>query len=126
MKRKDRKAARAEAEIRSGRSKTILVAGGDADSNLHSLLRELERQRVPHVRLLAGSETHPVLTWDLADDALIIDGEAIAPRAVFLRHDVFSTPSAARAYAWYTTVLAWAMAHGDVRLLTRHHAAHLL
>jgi hypothetical protein len=81
---------------------------------------------VPHVRLLAGSETHPVLTWDLADDALIIDGEAIAPRAVFLRHDVFSTPSAARAYAWYTTVLAWAMAHGDVRLLTRHHAAHLL
>ena len=78
------------------------------------------------MRLLAGSETHPVLTWDLADDVLTIDGEVVAPRAVFLRHDVFSTPSAARAYAWYTTVLSWAMAHRDVRLLNRYHAAHLL
>lgn len=113
-------------EILSARSKPILVAGGDADLNIHSLLQELEHQRTPHVRLLAGSETHPVLTWDLADDVLTIDGEIVAPRAVFLRHDVFSTPSAARAYAWYTTVLSWAMAHRDVRLLNRHHAAHLL
>lgn len=78
------------------------------------------------MRLLAGSETHPVLTWDLAADVLTIDGEVLAPRAVFLRHDVFSTPSAARAFAWYTTILSWAMAHGDVRLLNRHHAGHLL
>jgi hypothetical protein len=81
---------------------------------------------VPHVRLLAGNETHPVLTWDLALDVLAIDGEVVAPSAVFLRHDVFSTASAARAFAWYTTVLSWAMAHRDVRLLNRHHAAHLL
>jgi hypothetical protein len=67
-----------------------------------------------------------VLTWDLTADVLTIDGEVVAPRAVFLRHDVFSTPSAARAFAWYTTVLSWAMAHRDVRLLNRHHAAHLL
>lgn len=67
-----------------------------------------------------------MLTWDLADDVLRIDGEALAPRAVFLRHDVFSTPSATRAYAWYTTVLSWAMSHPDVRLLNRHHAGHLL
>lgn len=117
---------RAEAEIPSARSRTILVAGGDADLNLHSLLQELERQRAPYVRLLAGSETHPVLTWDLAADRLTIEGEAVAPRAVFLRHDVFSTPSAARAFAWYTTVLSWAMAHRDVRLFNRHHAGHLL
>lgn len=90
------------------------------------LLLELERQRVPYVRLLAGSETHPVLTWDLATGVLTIDGKAVAPRAVFLRHDVFSTHSATRAFAWYTTVLSWAMAHPEVRLLNRHHAGHLL
>lgn len=67
-----------------------------------------------------------MLTWDLTADVLTVDGEAVAPRAVFLRHDVFSTPSAARAFAWYTTVLSWAMAHPGVRLLNRHHAAHLL
>jgi hypothetical protein len=104
----------------------ILVAGGDADLNIHSLLQELDSQRVPHVRLLAGSETHPVLTWDLAADRLTIDGEAVAPCAVFLRHDVFSTASAMRAYSWYTTVLSWAMTHADVRLLNRHHPGHLL
>jgi hypothetical protein len=81
---------------------------------------------VPHVRLLAGSQTHPRLTWDLDDDVLTIDGEVVTPRAVFLRHDVFSTPSATRAFAWYTTMLSWAMAHRDVRLLNRHHAGHLL
>lgn len=67
-----------------------------------------------------------MLTWDLAADVLTIDGEPLAPRAVFLRHDVFSTPSATRAYAWYTTILAWAMAHPEVRLLNRHHSGHLL
>lgn len=81
---------------------------------------------MPHVRLLAGSETHPRLTWDVDADVLTIDGEVVTPRAVFLRHDVFSTPSATRAYAWYTTALSWAMAHPDVRLLNRHHAGHLL
>jgi hypothetical protein len=94
--------------------------------NIHSLLQELERQRMPHARLLVGNDTHPVLTWDLAGDVLTIDGEVVAPRAVFLRHDVFSTASAARAYAWYTTVQSWAMAHREVRLLNRDHAAHLL
>ncbi|HVE70476.1 MAG TPA: hypothetical protein VNI54_03840 [Thermoanaerobaculia bacterium] len=81
---------------------------------------------MPHIGLLAGSETHPVLTWDLATDALTIDGETVAPDAVFVRHDVFSTPSAARAFAWYTTAMSWAMAHPEVRLLNRRHPAHLL
>lgn len=126
MARRKGAAAKAEAGIRSARSKPILVAGGDADLNIHSLLTELERQRIPHVRLLMGSGTHPVLTWDLAADVLMVAGEVVAPRAVFVRHDVFSTPSAARAFAWYTTVLSWAMTHEDVRLLNRHHPAHLL
>ena len=67
-----------------------------------------------------------MLTWDLAADVLTIDGEVVAPRAVFLRHDVFSTPSAGRAFAWYTTVLSWATVHPNVRLLNRRHPAHLL
>jgi hypothetical protein len=81
---------------------------------------------VPHLRLLAGAATHPVLTWDLAGDALTIDGAVVAPVAVFVRHDVFSTASPTRAFAWFTTILSWAMAHRGVRLLNRHHSANLL
>jgi hypothetical protein len=84
------------------------------------------------VALLAGASSHPVLTWDLERDALTVDGHALAPRAMFLRHDVFTSmadgrhESASRAYAWYTTLLSWAAAHPRVRLLNRHHTAFVL
>lgn len=82
--------------------------------------------------LLAGAATHPVLTWDLDRDALELDGRPLAPRAVFIRHDVFTNmadgrdASTHRAYAWFTTILSWAAAHRAVRLFNRHHVAFVL
>lgn len=108
------------------------MAGGDSDPNLRSLLGHFGRARVPHVALLAGASTHPVLTWDLERDALSLDGRPIAPRAMFIRHDVFTSladgrpESASRAYSWYTTLLAWAAAHPEVKLLNRNHTAFVL
>lgn len=108
------------------------MAGGDADPNLRSLIAHLERARVPHVPLLVGASAHPVLHWDLERDALTIDGRRSAPRALFLRHDVFThmsdgrPESASRAYAWFTTILAWAAAHPRARLLNRNHTAFVL
>ena len=121
-----------EAGIRSDRSDAILVAGGDADPNLRSLLGCLQSARVPHAALLVGASMHPVLTWDLERDALTLDGRVLAPRALFIRHDVFTsmtdgrTESASRAYSWYTTLLSWAAAHPRVRLLNRNHTAFVL
>lgn len=82
--------------------------------------------------LLAGASTHPVLHWDLDADTLTVDGRRLRPRALFLRHDVFThladgrPDSASRAYAWFTTILAWAAAHRRVRLLNRNHTAFVL
>ncbi|HEX6099308.1 MAG TPA: hypothetical protein VF432_23540 [Thermoanaerobaculia bacterium] len=87
---------------------------------------------MPHLPLLVGASAHPVLHWDLDTDALTVDGRPLAPRALFLRHDVFTNlqdgrpDSASRAYSWFTTLLAWAAAHPRVRLLNREHTAFVL
>lgn len=85
----------------------------------------LER-RGREVQVLAvGATRHPWILWDLPSDRLVVDGREIAPRAVFLRHDVFThladgrPESAHRAFAWYTTVASWIAAHGEVRALNR-------
>lgn len=92
----------------------------------------LESARLPHAALLAGASRHPVLTWDLQRDALTLDGRPLAPRSLFIRHDVFSSladgrpESASRAYSWYTTLLSWAAAHPGVRQFNRNHTAFVL
>lgn len=118
----------------------ILVAGGDRDPNLESLVATLERRGHEVFFLAVGAERHPWILWDLPSDRLVVDGRGLAPRAAFVRHDVFthladSRPASAhRAFAWYTTVASWVAAHGEVRALNRQsreaaaqkpHALHL-
>lgn len=103
----------------------ILVAGGDADPNLAALLRGLHDRGIACEALLVGASSHPRVAWELKADVLRINGEERRPRAVFLRHDVFTSLAerrpepAFRASAWYTTIAGWAHAHPDVRLFNR-------
>ncbi|HET6765195.1 MAG TPA: hypothetical protein VFH27_16025 [Longimicrobiaceae bacterium] len=103
----------------------VLVAGGDADINLASLLRRLAARDVPHRAVLVGAEGNPSISWDLADDVLTIDGEPVRACGAFIRHDVFTHmadprhATAQRAGAWHATVQGWLWAHPAVRLLNR-------
>jgi hypothetical protein len=103
----------------------ILVAGGDADPNLAALLRGLRARNIACEALLVGASSHPRITWDLRADALHIDGEERRPKAVFLRHDVFTylaerrPEPGYRASAWYTTLAGYCQAHPEVRLFNR-------
>jgi hypothetical protein len=108
----------------------ILVAGGDADPNLARLLRRMAARGLDHLALLAGAAAgSPRLTWRLDEDTLSVDGAAVSPTAVFLRHDVFAhlsdgkAESRARAARWHQAVLSWALAHEGVALLNRGHGA---
>ena len=106
-------------------ARTVFVAGGDADPNLAALLGALERRGVAHEALLVGANTHPRVTWDLDDDALVVEGAVVRPAAVFIRNDVFTGLASRRpepfqrALAWYTTIHGWAVAHPDVRINNR-------
>ncbi|MCA9719749.1 MAG: hypothetical protein KC468_34095 [Myxococcales bacterium] len=103
----------------------ILVAGGDADPNLAALLETLARASARVLPVLVGPGRDAAIAWDLARDELWIDGERHAPRAAFVRHDVFAhladgrPATAFRARAWYTAITGWIAAHPEVRFLNR-------
>lgn len=105
----------------------IVVAGGEADPNIALLARRLAMRRIPHLMLTVGARS-PRLTWCLADDRLQVDGVEVAPRALFLRHDVFAyladrqPASWTRASRWYHVLMSWALAHEEVAFLNRRHA----
>lgn len=109
----------------SGRRPMILIAGGDSDPNIVGFARRAAARGVPHVPLLVGAEAGPEVVWDIARDRLVVNGSAVAPRAVFLRYDVFGQqrtdrPDARkRAARWYQLVLCWALAHDDVAMFNR-------
>jgi glutathione synthase/RimK-type ligase-like ATP-grasp enzyme len=106
-------------------SAPILVAGGDRDPNLLSLVATLTRRGDPFFFLQVGPDHHPWILWDMPADKLVVDGREVRPRAAFVRHDVFTNladkrpASAHRAFAWYTTVTSWIAAHQDIRYLNR-------
>lgn len=103
---------------------TLLVAGGDRDPSIAALVAALVRADVPH-KLVATGAARPTMAWDLDADTLVVDGEPFAPRAAFVRHDVFEQLAdprpqpGFRAGAWWTALDGWLLAHPDVRCFNR-------
>jgi glutathione synthase/RimK-type ligase-like ATP-grasp enzyme len=106
----------------------LLVAGGDADPNLRSLLRRARERGLPVLELLAGADRTPALTWDVQADTLVVDGAEVRPAAGFMRYDVFHAMAdrraavGFRAQAWYATLHGWLLAHRGVRMVNRGYA----
>jgi glutathione synthase/RimK-type ligase-like ATP-grasp enzyme len=106
----------------------LLIAGGDADPNIHSLLHRARERELPVLELLSGPERTPALTWDVQADTLRLDGREVRPAAGFMRYDVFHAMAdrraavSFRAQAWYTALHGWLLAHGDVRMVNRAYA----
>jgi hypothetical protein len=100
----------------------LLIAGGDTDPNVASILERMRQRGMDGRALLVGA-ANPGLTWDFQSDTLRVDGSEVTPGAVFLRYDVFSTladerPQVTfRAQAWFTTLHGWLLAHPHVRAL---------
>ncbi|HEX6372219.1 MAG TPA: hypothetical protein VF006_25095 [Longimicrobium sp.] len=106
----------------------ILIAGGEQDPNILSLLRRARERNLPVCTVLAGPERTPSVDWDVQADTLVLDGREVRPAAGFGRYDVFAgmaDPRRAvsfRAQAWHTTLHGWMLAHDDVRMVNRSYA----
>ena len=106
----------------------LLIAGGETDPNILSLLRRARARGLPVLPVLAGPQATPALTWDVQADTLSLDGREVRPAAGFMRGDVFhalADPRPAvgfRAQAWFTALHGWLLAHGDVRMMNRGYA----
>lgn len=103
----------------------LLIAGGELDPNVESLVAHAERTGVPYETLRVGPGTNPSVDWDFQADRLTIDGRALRPSSLFVRYDVFAhladgrSTTAYRANAWFTTLHGWALAHPEMRMLNR-------
>jgi hypothetical protein len=105
----------------------LLIAGGDADPSVESIVARAGERGLETRVLRVGPGTNPSLAWSFDGDRLAIDGEESRPSAVFLRYDVFAhladgrAETAYRANAWYTALQGWLLAHPAVRMLNRRH-----
>jgi glutathione synthase/RimK-type ligase-like ATP-grasp enzyme len=119
---------RAPAPALADTDRQVLIAGGETDPNIQSLLRRARERELPVFELLSGPDRTPALTWDVQADTLRVDGQEVRPSAGFMRFDVFHAmadrrPSVGfRAQAWYTTLNGWMLAHDDVRMMNRGYA----
>jgi hypothetical protein len=119
-----RAAVRAPAET----DRPLLIAGGEKDPNVQSLLRRARERGLPFLELLTGPDGNPRLVWDVQADTLLLDGREVRPGAGFMRYDVFHAmqdkrPEVSfRAQAWYTTLHGWLLAHDDARMMNRGYA----
>lgn len=105
----------------------LLIAGGEADANVGSIVAHAERRGIEARTLRVGAGTNPSFDWRFEGDRLAIDGDEVSPSAVFLRYDVFGhladgrPATAYRANAWYTALQGWTLAHPQVRTLNRRY-----
>jgi hypothetical protein len=99
----------------------ILIAGGEQDPNLVSLLQRARERELPVCTVLAGPDRTPSIDWEVQADTLVLNGREVRPAAGFARYDVFSG-MADRAQAWHTTLHGWMLAHDDVRMVNRSYA----
>jgi hypothetical protein len=105
--------------------RSLLIVGGDADPNITALLSAADRGGVSYQKLLVGKSSHPSLTWDVAADTLMLDGEPLECDAAFVRYDVFTAlhdrqaSSQYRALAWHTAVTGWLAAHPEIFIFNR-------
>lgn len=109
-------------------ARPVLIAGGDADPNILSLLRRAAERELPVLPLLTGPDRTPAVTWNVQADTLLVDGREVRPRAGFMRYDVFQAMAdprpevSFRAQAWHTTLHGWMLAHDEVRMMNRRYA----
>ena len=103
----------------------ILLAGGALDPHLTRALRRAEARGIDARGLLVGPETWPTLTLGVPDGVLRLDGDALRPTALWVRHDVFSALAdprpavAARALDWYEALVGYAALNPGVFVLNR-------
>lgn len=106
--------------------KQLLIAGGDEDPNLKTLLAAARRFKQSVYPLLIGRNSHPSITWEMNSDTLLIDGRRLEASAAFLRYDIFNALKSGRAAAqyralsWHTTLSGWLGAHSEIRMFNRH------
>lgn len=110
----------------------LLVCGGAHDPSLHRFIAAAQRRRCEFQTCLFDTGVAPTLAWDLEQDVLRIQGVPLAPRAVFMRQDVFNAMqctdnptrhanAVSQANGWQAVWRGWLLTHQDALVFNRRH-----
>jgi hypothetical protein len=104
----------------------ILVAGGQLDVNIGTLLKRILERRLHFRDLLVGPGLIPRVTFSFESNAIVLNGQAIEPTSCFIRHDVFLHQQTQRqvdftaALNWFYAIRGWSLSRPGVKLFNRH------
>ena len=107
-------------------SPDLLIVGGAKDPNIAILAAAARSLGRAAVAVVFGDSNEPGFSWDLATRQLVVNEQAVKPRAAFLRQDVFSYADGMqpdrldRAMAWHAAVTGSCVADSNVRMFNRN------
>lgn len=104
----------------------LLIAGGDADYNLHALAQAAKNQQQAYHTYYIQAKTSPNFHWDV-NQSNLPEGLGLLdkPQAAFVRQDVFAflednrDAVYQRANAWYVGLKGWLLSQPDIFIFNR-------
>ncbi len=107
------------------RATDLLIVGGVKDPNIGVLSAAAHKMDCAAVTLTFGDNAEPGINWDLEAGRLYLDGQSLAPRAAFLRQDVFSYRDSMqpdrldKGLAWHSAITGACFSDDDIRVFNR-------
>ncbi|MEM7468712.1 MAG: hypothetical protein AAF387_17730, partial [Pseudomonadota bacterium] len=104
---------------------SLLLAGGGNDPNLKCLEAAAAAAGVRTQTLYRTAGEEPAVLWSADSNRLIVNGEEITSKAIFIRHDVFSYLSSGSqndsnlAQSWYGLAIGWCLSNPEVACFNR-------
>lgn len=101
----------------------ILIIGGCEDFNIHTLAEVACQQNIDNYLLFCNGSEQSSIVWNINQDKLIIDGQILSPKAIFIRPDAFGVTGEETSLAqlvshsFYHTLYGWALAHSEINML---------
>ena len=102
----------------------LLIVGSDDDPNARRLVDQLYIKNLNYIQIDPSKRALTTLKWRLGEDQLLLNGDALHPKAVYMRHNVFSADSELWSLALVRTVTSFILGNPSVRVMNRKSLLH--
>ena len=108
----------------------FLLAGGDSDSQIISLMKRAALHGVRMHCLMTGQSGIPRINWDIKTNTFTDGSQVLNPSAAFIRQDVFTylqsknDQDRAIAREWFVATAGWLMSSPELKVFNRKYLSH--
>lgn len=108
----------------------LILAGGDQDPQILSLIDYATKQNLQLHALLIGQSGTPRIHWDIKNNTFKDGSRVLSPGAAFLRQDVFTylkscdAQDSAIAREWHVSLSGWLMSNPHINVFNRNYLSY--